>query len=134
VKRGRALTRERWKALANANFDRDSLLWLSNVAAEILKADDIEGDDAARSAAVLHAVGLSGRNDPQREAIRAIVQGVDHSCKLIARGNRWAPARELARGEQSKMRREAVAHALGLPREELEDAALDKRIARALAN
>lgn len=130
MKRGRALARARWKAIADAEFDRHSLLWVANIAAEILKADDTESD-AARSAAILRAVGLFGRHDPQREAIRAIVQGVDHSCALIRRGSRWAPARELARGELSKRRRDAVAEALGI---EETPAAIDKRIARAVAN
>lgn len=128
--RGRALARARWQAVAGAEFDRETLLWVANVAAAILRADDIEGD-AERRAAVVEAVGLFGRHDAEREIIRALVKGADHTCTMIERGSRWQPARTLARGERTARRREAVADALGL---EETPAAVDKRIARAMAN
>lgn len=128
--RGRVLARKRWQAIANGEFDRATLLWIANTAGAILRADDTEVD-RDRPGAVLEATGLAGRNDPERDAIRSIVDGVDHTCMLIERGSRWAPARSLKRGERNKLRREAVAGALGI---EETPAAIDKRIKRALAN
>lgn len=125
--RGRALARNRWLAVANAEFDRETLLWLANMAARLVEADDTK-DDNKRSAAVLRAVGLFGRNDPERLTIRNIVRDVDHTCALIKHGRH---ARALKRGEQNRCRRKAVADALGLDET---PAAIDKRIARAMAN
>ena len=128
--RGRALARNRWLAVANAEFNRETLLWLANVAASIVKADDNK-DDNKRSAAVLRAVGLFGRNDPERLTIRNIVRDVDHTCALIEQGSKLRRGRALERGEQNRCRRNAVADLLGLDET---PAAIDKRIARALAN
>jgi hypothetical protein len=130
VKRGRAQARARWQDLANGEFDRAMLVWIANVASAIVKADDAESDNDRRGA-VLEAVGLFGRYDPERETIRAVTAEVDHTCALIERGNRWSDPRALRRGERSARRREAVAEALGL---EETPAAIDKRIRRALTN
>lgn len=129
MKRGRAQARRMWQAVADADFSRDVLLWVSNVGAAILAADEAP-DDNERRAAVLHAVGLSGRLDPQREIIRMIVAGVDHTCTLIERGSRWERPRPLKRGERTRRRRDAVAEVIKL------DGAkeIDERIRRALAD
>lgn len=129
MRRDRRTARAMWQALADGQFDRGSLLWLANVAGDILKADD--APDNRRAGQMLHAVQLTGRFDPQRQIIRNIVGSVDHTCALIERGTRWAAGRALGRGEQSAMRREAVAAALALQES---DETIDARIRRALAD
>ena len=123
--RNRATARAMWQALADANFTRDNLLWLANVAADILKADD--APDNLRPGRLLYAVQLSGAFDAERQIIRSVVHSVDRTCVLIERGSRWRPARPLRRGEQRAMRRAAVAEALGLQKS---DEAIDKQIER----
>jgi hypothetical protein len=121
--------RARWQALAAAEFDPELLRWVSNVAAAVLRADDMANDNDRRSS-IAAAVGLFGRLDAQREAIRAAVRDVDFDCLLIERGNRWQEPRKLKRGERAAKRREAVAAALGLA---IGDDAIDKLVRRALS-
>lgn len=117
--RGRVLARKRWQAIANGEFDRANLLWIANTAGAILRADDTSVD-SDRPGAILEATGLAGRNDPERDAIRSVVDDLDHTCALIERGRGGMPdvpaqpARKLARGEYNKRRREVVRRALGL--------------------
>jgi hypothetical protein len=128
--RSRQAARAKWQALSDGQFDRHTLLWLANVATDILKADDI-ADDNDRRGRIIAAVGLSGRHDPARQTIRDVVAGVDHTCGLIERGSRWRAARPLARGDRNAMRREAVADKLALYDS---PEAIDARIKRALAD
>lgn len=113
MKRSRAVSRAMWQAVADGEHTHDVVQWLPRVAAAIVAADN-EKNDNDRRAAVLQAVGLFGRFDPERDIIRAIVLDVDHTCSLIEKGSRWAPARPLRRGEKGQRRRDAVAQALDL--------------------
>lgn len=129
--RSRQAARAKWQALSEGHFDdRRTLLWLANVATDILKADDIDADNDRRGW-IVAAVGLSGTYDPVRQAVRDVVSGVDFMCTVIERGTTTHPARKLRRGERSAMRREAVADALGLYDS---PEAIDARIKRALAD
>ena len=135
MKRGRPQARARWQDVADAKFNPDTLLWLANMATAVLRADDSKGTDAERRAAVIDAVGLFGLYNEQREKIRAVVRAVDHQLLRDEHGDYFditgAQSRKLQRGERSARVRDAVAEALELIES---PAAIDKRIARALAN
>ena len=134
MKRARVIARARWQALADAEFDDDTLLWVANVASALLRADATDTGDNERRALILKATGLVGAVDAEGDIIRDAVRRADFYCDLIERGSRWRPARPLERGERSNIRREETAKALGKGSRDGHgvDAALDKKIARAL--
>ncbi len=123
-----------WRAIADRELTHDVQQWLVSVAEAILDADSKQ-NDKLRYAAIVDACGLAGRHDPEADFIRTVVLTVDHTSDLIERGNQYVPARPLRKGERNERRRDAVRRALlgEKPLDPPTDAALDKRIARALA-
>lgn len=128
--KGRAYARAMWLEIAGGQFSREAMLWVSNVASDVLRADD-EPDDKRRHARLASAIGLFGVDDTEAINIRNVVSSADFFCDLIESGSKYSgPGRPLKRGERAKCRREAVVRALGWV--DASDEAVDKKIRRAL--
>lgn len=100
---GRARARARWESIALGGLDRAGLLWVANVATDVLTADN-EDSKNARRARLAEAVGLVGGFSPEVEAVRQIARDADHTTGVILRQD----GRPAARGKQAQRRRKLV--------------------------
>ena len=122
----RATARSRWESLALGELDRTILLWVANVAGDVLAADN-EVDKNTRRARLAEAVGLVGPFSVEAEAVRQIARDADHTSGLIEQHQ----ARQPARGERSRRRRSYVYAAVRTADRESPET-IDARIKRAL--